>query len=154
MLMADALGGELTGQDLARFESHLSECQACRTEYQSMSATVAAMRTIPGPESKTARPLPLLKTSGRRDRPLWMRSLAVLRYAAIIAIAFVAGYAARGVSQAPPPPGGAPDRIVTTLGNYGSSGARSFEAALSGVYRNRPSGSDLAKCMNALFPKG
>ncbi len=97
MLMADALGGELSPADRPVFEAHLAECEDCRREYESASKTVSTMRELPGPERLTIRRegdrLVIDKAPARVLRSPWWSRGGVLRYAASILIAFTAGYA-------------------------------------------------------------
>lgn len=102
-LTPDALGGELPADQQAAFDSHLAECARCRSEYESLSATVQQIASLPPAPSvrierlgeqlviapETAAPL-------RRSWTAWR----TVRFAAAIALAFVAGYALR--ASAPP----------------------------------------------------
>ncbi len=49
MLMADALGDELSSDDRSVFEFHLAECDRCRQEYETALRAVDTMRLLPGP---------------------------------------------------------------------------------------------------------
>lgn len=151
LLMADAWGGELSEADRPVFEAHLATCARCRREYRSGLAAVATMRTLPGPEPVTVQRegdrLVIYGGSPRRSAP-WGRG--VLRYAAGLLIAFVAGYgfhgglpamdAGRSVDEAQP--------AIRAVGESTSGG--SLEGALVRTHARRPSRSGLAKCLIAM----
>ena len=45
MMMAEALGDELSPEDRPAFEAHLASCDRCRREYESACATVDRTKT-------------------------------------------------------------------------------------------------------------
>lgn len=150
LLMADALGGELSEADRLVFEDHIAACARCRDEYESARAAVAMMKTLPGPTHVTVRregDRLVIGSGSRRSMP-WGGGL--LRYAAGLLIAFSAGYglnaglllydAVRGsVTVSPRDP--AED-------GPGSEG--SLEGALIRAHARRPLRSGLAKCLIAM----
>ena len=48
-LLADALGDELSAANRPAFEEHLRACERCRREYESSSAALSALRSLPAP---------------------------------------------------------------------------------------------------------
>jgi len=159
MLMADALGGELTSQDQAKFAEHVAHCAACRVQYEAGRLTIERMRSLPAAPEAEARPLMKTRAAvsqGRQSR--WILTPALLRYAAVILLGFTAGYVSKakyGEHQSTPRVAVVPDhqadpgRATPTVQAGGS-----FESALTNAYRRRPAGSDLAKAMSVLFRSG
>ncbi len=155
LLMADALGDELSPGDRIAFETHLGECQKCRQEYATARRAVAAMRELPGPvrlvhDSNLAR-------AGKGDRlvlaekqtagsawvqPPARKSAGLFRYAASLLIAFAAGYA---LNERPNPltvgPEPSRDSQETT--------SDTLRGALVSVHVRNPARCDLAKCLIA-----
>jgi anti-sigma factor RsiW len=146
LLLADALGGELTESDRPAFERHMAECASCRADYQSTSATVSRLRALSAAEPASAR----VSKVGTAREASWGSS--VLRYAASIVIAFAAGYGANGLAHrheqtAVTPP-------ATTIQINGTQlASASFGAALAETYQRRPGRSDLSRCLSAMFSK-
>lgn len=96
-LLADAVGRELTTLDSRRLEQHTAECVECRDSLTSLRDTAAALRALAPAGPATAAqiatiPFPRPPRSGARE------TLVVLRYAAVIFLAFAAGYLSRGFS--------------------------------------------------------
>ena len=90
LMLADALGGELSEADRPAFEGHLAECAACRRDYESALATVSRLRNLPAADAEHATPaagggharakgMPQVIAMPRRH---W--SASALRYAASI----------------------------------------------------------------------
>ncbi|MBU0638208.1 MAG: zf-HC2 domain-containing protein [Planctomycetes bacterium] len=100
--LADYIGGELEPEQHAVFATHVSECPTCRAEVRALQAAAAVLdagvlsreeaaertATLAPPVAVAAR-VPRL---ARRPRMIY----AALRYAAVVALAFGAGYGARG----------------------------------------------------------
>ena len=168
-LLADALGGELSSVQRAGFDGHVRDCARCRREFESASAAISAMRSLPGPPVATAgfaqdrfdSMVGIASSETRRYAALWR---PVLRYAAAIAIAFVAGYVVRaGLAPSILTPGVKPETFAETSQEFrepklpgvretlAQARPRSFEAAFAGAHLRDPSRSDLAKCMVAMF---
>jgi len=151
MLMADALGGELDAAGRGELESHLAECASCRGEYAAAQSVLVRMRSLPGPLPRIGARGPFERAPQAPKYVFWRKSAPLLRLAAAVVIAFTAGYAVRGVANGDGP------RLVSTGDDMRSLPGRpaveaaSFQSALIGVYRSKPTDSDLAKCMNALF---
>lgn len=154
VLLADALGDELSAVDRPVFEAHLAECEKCRREYETALRTVTTMRALPGPARATVR------REGNRlvidDRPShaprvpwWFRG-GVFRYAASILIAFLAGYAVHAglmMTEAERPA----DHLVQTDDSIEAPASpSSLQRALVHTHVRNPARSDLAKCLIAM----
>ena len=168
-LLADALGDELSAADRPAFDEHLRACARCRREYESSSAVLSAMRSLPGPsivsvDVRWSDGVPFARVAWTTKKRVTLRWSAALRYAAAIVIAFAAGYFYRAerVSLAVKP--GVGPTMLTRSSNergvpdvpgnreqFAHASPRSFEAALAGAHLQDPSRSDLAKCMIAMF---
>lgn len=150
MLMVDALGDELAASDRPAFEAHLAECERCRSEYEASRRAVGLMVSLPGPEHMTV--------ERQGDRLVIQRAglapafasrrfgAALLRYAATILVAFVAGYgwhagSTTGVGGAAEPPG----RVHTD-----ENADDHFQQRLATIYSRGTARSDLAKCLMAM----
>ncbi len=170
MLMADALGDELSPADRATFEVHLATCTRCRDDYETSNNAVEAMRSLPGPQNVCVErkgdrlvirethtrgvPPDPRRESERAGRRALHRSLAlparfgsVLRYAASILIAFTAGYAFHAglmLTDA----GGRSGSISLHVG----ASTASLRGSLASVHARKPSRSSLAKCLVAIAP--
>lgn len=161
LLMADALGDELSPGDRIVFEAHLGECQKCRQEYATARRAVAVMRELPGPV-KLVRDSNLA-TAGKGDRlvledkraagstargaPRWLKpparkSASLFRYAASLLIAFAAGYALNERPN-PLPVGPKPSR------DSQKTTSDTLRGALVSVHVRNPARCDLAKCLIA-----
>ncbi len=183
-LMADALGDELSPGDRRVFEAHLGECTRCRQEYATARRAVGMMRQLPGPmrvsarregdrlviEDKPAagrvwdRPSSLsfdrLKSRSHRLRSAARASGGLFRYAAIVLIAFTAGYAlhAGAVSRqlsAISHQSSAFTTRYSTVGNrqstFDNDGSyHTLRGALVSAHIRNPGRSDLAKCLIAV----
>lgn len=156
-LLADALGGELSGERLNELNAHLASCASCRAERENLALLQVKLRALPGPaaaqlakegERWSLAPGPSLRPNdvavlapSRRGAPAFMRR------AAGILIAFTAGYAAhalltlsarREVSDRTPP------RLVRSVEGD------DLRRAVALAHQARPATSDLAKVMTAL----
>ncbi|RME37668.1 MAG: hypothetical protein D6788_08970 [Planctomycetota bacterium] len=106
--MADALGGELRPADRRRFEAHLKQCETCRREYDELREVVERMRELSGPVRAQIHvsdrgggtivisPVPTGGTGGTSQPRRGRSSGWWLRYAAAVALGFLAGYAFSG----------------------------------------------------------
>ncbi len=168
-LMADALGDELSPGDRRVFEAHLGKCTRCRQEYATARRAVAMMRQLPGPMRVSARregdrlvieDKPVAGSMGHRLRSAARASGGLFRYAAIVLIAFTAGYAlhAGAVSRQPsavshqssafntrPSTFGDRQSIFDNDGSY-----HTVRGALVSAHIRNPGRSDLAKCLIAV----
>ena len=168
-LLADALGGELSSVKRAGFDGHVRDCARCRREFESASAAISAMRSLPGPPVEAAAVGRDRLASAAESAP-WMnrepnfRLPPILRYAAVIALAFIAGYVVRAsMTRAISTRDIHPDSLVESRSRvetpespritdrFALAHPQSFEAAFAGAHLRDPSRSDLAKCMVAMF---
>ena len=166
LLMADALGDELSPQDRPAFEAHLSGCDRCRREYESSRATVSAMRSVSDTErvrvwregSRLVIEGPSWATRGapatdQRVRLARRPVSNLFRYAAGLLIAFICGYglhAAMTVNHAARLAKG-PDRVAPRAPSDTSTDQGStFQAVFASRYMGSPARSDLAKCLLAM----
>jgi anti-sigma factor RsiW len=162
ILMADALGDELSPSDRPAFEAHLAACARCREEYESATETVVTMRSLPGPRRvavkregnrlviEDARNAGLVGAGPRRSIT---GSWRVFRYAASVLIAFAGGYALhaglmaadasrRAVQMTAAGPG---DPVAPAL-----TKSDSLQSAIVSAHVRNPARTDLAKCLVAL----
>ena len=148
MLLADALGGELSDAQRPGFEAHITQCSECRHEYESMSGTVSSLQLLPEPQ-----PVSVRRVGGRlilsesRHWAMSEYSYGLLRYAASVLIAFTAGYALRAAL--------APRDAATHEGMVQVADAESkrgtLQGAIAGAHLRNPARSDLAKCLSAMY---
>lgn len=158
-LFADALGGELSVEQRSAFDAHLAECPACRTAYAGDSAALCAMRSLPMPDSQTARAghsavIDELRVSraSRSRGTVRGRSFGSrpARLAASLLIAFTAGYVARWMTA---PRGALPVSPVAVSVPADEVRAGSVQEALARSFEARRSGSDFARCLAVLFER-
>ncbi len=163
MMIAESLGSELAESDRPALEAHLAECPRCREELRAAEGLLLTMRSIPGPTGQEVfggRPESIGSSDPRfQESSAWIlrKSVPLLRYAAIILAAFGAGYFVRSTNVSMERDGVDHAATVDSIARKArpdpdGNEMRTFEAALSGAYRRNPGGSDLAKCMRALFP--
>lgn len=68
-VMGDALEGRLPSEHHAGFAEHMDECDACRTYYEQLRATVGAVQKLPKPGHGPAPKADLLRAfRDERDR--------------------------------------------------------------------------------------
>lgn len=152
LLLADDLGGELRGSDRAAFEEHVASCATCRREHESLVGAVGRLQMLPAaPGVRVERMGDRLiltsspTASGRGSRSVrWSRGL--LRYAAGIALAFLAGYFAHGVTSPGATKVGPPGIVSTT-----ASPGRDLQSAVAMQFSRNPGRSDLAKGLLAMY---
>jgi len=152
LLLADELGGELADSNRAAFEDHVASCAACRREHESLVGAVGRLQSLPtAPGVRVERMgdrlllTPSPTASGHRSWSMrWSRGL--LRYAAGVAIAFLAGYFARGAAS-PHATGVGPPGIVSTAALPG----RDLQSAVATQFSRNPGRSDLAKGLLAMY---
>ena len=140
MLMADALGDELTTADSSLFEQHIGQCKNCRAEYESLTRSLQTLHSLPGPArmkvERSGDRLVISPESGAPSARLHRFGLATLRYAATILIAFVAGYAWHTESGAP-------------LIEPGARG-EAIQQRFVDIHAQKPQRSHFAKCLLAV----
>ena len=157
-LMAGYLGDELSEAERARFESMMADDPELAGEVKSLRRTIEAMRALDAPGS--GRP----PGNGRGTppmlvgRPLRMWTGAVVRYAAVIGLAFAAGYLMRGgggqevptdVAAARPAGGAGREIARPVMPEAGEWLQRAAE-----VYVTRPRGSGFARSLIAVAKAG
>jgi anti-sigma factor RsiW len=91
-MLADYLGDELGPEDRRRFEEYLDTDREFAAEVASLRCTLDDMRSLKVPGEDAFAPPP--RAAERRAWPV-----PVLRYAAVILLAFAAGFFARGWSS-------------------------------------------------------
>lgn len=139
-LMADYLGGELSPADRSRFQAYLKTDPQLAGEVTELERTLATLRTLDAPGD-----VPHPRTAARHPRaPRW-RIAAVLRYAAAVAIAFLAGYTLRGPAAQSPVP--SPTRLVR---NDAPDSRWTFQHRVAEAYSRRANGSGLGRSLVAL----
>lgn len=136
-LLADAIGGELNDQDRIAFESHVNSCNSCRAEFRSMVATIETVRNRLSSDNAAASTTHPPAPSPRRRR----RGVTLLRYAAAVAVAFLAGYGFRGTTTGPTSPNTVDAR----------AGAITVEQQLVIAHRRAPKASAFTKSVLAVL---
>lgn len=162
LLMADALGDELSSEDRAAFEAALSEHADWKQEYETARRTLDCLAELGAPKRVVARregdALVIEPTTSTPKTRAPQPVRGSWRYAAAVLIAFTAGYALHAtlvlqegvrpqetiVKNVVPPD--APGARATP--NGGDS--RTFQAALFKTHARKPSRSTLAKCLIAV----
>ena len=156
MLMAEALGDELTPEDKIRFEGHLAECERCRRDYESARSTISAMRSLPGPQRvavhREGDRLVIDETPARPPHSRHWSSRGIFRYAASVLISFTAGYGVHSARVARELTLPASPFVDTSPGTANASPRRSLQQTLVSAHTRNPRKSDLATCMAAMFP--
>lgn len=96
--LPDFLGGELSAQHSVDCAEHIATCAACRTRVGGLQDVQALLQSATaGAERFPANAVTVRSQSSPASRAANVRPLiAILRYAAVIAIAFLAGFATRG----------------------------------------------------------
>ncbi|UCG32698.1 MAG: hypothetical protein JSU68_13655 [Phycisphaerales bacterium] len=104
-MLAEYLGDELSPEDRRRFEEYLDTDREFAAEVASLRCTLDDMRSlkVPGEGAFAVPP----RAAERRSWPV-----PVLRYAAVILLAFAAGFLARGWSGGEVGSSGAPPAIA------------------------------------------
>ncbi len=152
-LLAEALGHELDPADQAAIEVHLSECGRCRQEYDASCAALDRVRDLPAPPRVSIyREGPRLVIGPAHSPAKRARrtTAALLRYAAVILLAFAAGYAYR--SPARPQAPTTPAHHAANDGPHPDGPRRpTLRTALAAAHSSGPNRSDLAKCMSSLL---
>lgn len=148
MLLADALGGELSNADRSGFDAHVAQCARCRAEYESMSGAVRSLQSLPEPQPVRVRRVGDRLILGEPSRDsMTSFSYGLLRYAAGLVIAFTAGYALRAALTTPD---AAPRDGMVQVAAAGSK-RDTLQLAIAGAHLRNPARSDLAKCLSAMY---
>lgn len=99
-LLADYLGDELSPGDRQRFEQYLTSDPDFAAEVETLRRTLSAMRSLEVPGQWSAPGIPAARTRA-------FRAATLLRYAAVILLAFTGGFLVRGqsdIESEPAPP--------------------------------------------------
>lgn len=153
-LLAEALGDELSPTMRTEFDTHVASCAKCRREYQSMQDTMSTLRQLPPAPEVSIRRLDDSLVFGRSTdlrRATRLRLGVMLRYAAIILLAFLVGFATRGGSGAGQGEPHVKERISVPGQPPGVDGDDTFRTALAGAHRQNPSSTRLTKLLVALY---
>ncbi len=162
LLMADALGDDLSGEDRAAFETALAAHADWKQEYETAQRTLGCLAELGAPKRVVARregdALIIEPRTTKTVAPQPVRGAR--RYAAAVLIAFTAGYALHAtlVLQEGVRP---TDTIVKTTSPESDDQhavvarptSGTFEAALVKTHARKPSRSTLAKCLIAVAAK-
>lgn len=96
-LLADAVGHELNEPDGRALELHAARCAACRDRLAELRGMAMALRALAPADSDVAAQAASIVLS-RPSRPAVPTGSSLLRYAAVMFLAFGAGYFVRGVA--------------------------------------------------------
>ena len=153
-LTADALGGELRVQERAAFEAHVAGCESCRREYESLTETVQQVASLPPAPpvriERSGEQLVIAPETAATPRRNWTTGRAA-RFAAAIALAFVAGYAFR--ASAPPTDGRSqPDMPIVAVDEDPQDPSLPQPSLQARVADATRSGRSAFSIMSAVFP--
>ena len=155
LMLAGALGDELSPDDRAAFDNHLEACTRCRSEYESLRGVTVSLRALSAPPSvRIAREQDGVyledgassRTQSSADR-LWR---GPVRMAASILLAFVSGYAVHaalmmGGASAPPA------NPIAHLTREPAANTTTLRSALVAAHERSPHQPALANCFAAMF---
>ncbi len=135
-MLADYLGDELDAGRKSEFESALAQDSEFAAEVRGLQETLQTLRTLDAPKAMST-------VAPRADRLLKVPGL--WRFAAVVALAFVGGYLARGPAvQFPTPPSG------SAINQPASDPSNEWRLRLAKRYVEHPSDSSLARSLVAL----
>ncbi len=139
-MLADYLGDELDGDRKDEFEAALASDPEFAAEVRGLQGTLETLRTLDAPT-------PMATATSKGGRLLAVPRL--LGYAAVLALAFVGGYLARGpAAELPQPPlTGTSQEIVGAPSNESID---AWRLRLAKAYAEHPSDSSLARSLVAL----
>ncbi len=135
-MLADALGGELDPSQRERFDQLLADDPRLAEEFRDLQRAVAAIRSLDDPAGIGER------ASAPSRRALAVPWRAGMRYAAVIGVAFVAGFAVRALM-----PAGSKVPPVTPPA---AESPAAWEQRFADVYLLHPSESSLARSLVAV----
>ncbi|MEE9130315.1 MAG: hypothetical protein V3T84_09870 [Phycisphaerales bacterium] len=139
-MLADYLGDELGGDRKVEFEAALARDPKFGAEVRGLQETLERLRTLDAPT-----PMPTATSKSARSSAV----PKLLRYAAVLALAFVGGYLARGpAAELPRPP--LTGTSQETVGASSSESADAWRLRLAKAYAEHPSDSSLARSLVAL----
>jgi anti-sigma factor RsiW len=171
-LLAGYLGDELNEADRARFEAMMADDADLAAEAAALRRTIEAMRALdaaaPGmgdapllghaPGIGPAPPKAGVTPATPLARPLRVWGGAVIRYAAVIGLAFAAGYVMRGGETPPALTGSSTARPIDDAGGEAplpaERAAGQWLRRAGEVYLNRPGGSSFARSLVAIAEAG
>lgn len=138
-MLADYLGDELDGDRKREFEAALASDPEFGAEVRGLQETLKTLRTL-----DALTPMPTVTSKGARP----LAGPRLLRYAAVLALAFVGGYLARGpAAELPRPPlTGTSHEIV---GGSSNESTDAWRLRLAKAYAEHPSDSSLARSLVA-----
>jgi len=138
-MLADYLGEELDEDRNREFEAALARDPEFAAEVGGLQETLQRLRTLDAP-------IPMSTATSRGTRSLAVPKL--LRYAAVLALAFVGGYLARGPAAELPrlPLAGTSQEIVAAPSNESTD---AWRLRLAKAYAEHPSDSSLARSLVA-----
>ncbi len=138
-MLADYLGDELDGNRRGEFEAALGRDPEFTAEVRGLQETLERLRTLDAPT-----PIPTASSKGARSSAV----PRLLRYAAILALAFVGGYLARGpAAELPQPPLAGTSQ--ETVGASSNESTDAWRLRLAKAYAEHPSDSSLARSLVA-----
>ena len=152
--LAEALGDELSPTMQSEFDTHVASCAKCRREYQSMQDTMATLRQLPPAPEVSIRRLDDSLVFGRSTdlrRFARLRLGVMFRYAAIILLAFLVGFATRGGSGGGPGVPHVKEGISASAQPPRVAGDDTVRTALAWAHRQNPSSPRLTKLLVALY---
>ncbi len=135
-MLADALGGELDPSQRERFDQLLDDDPRLADEFRDLQRTLVAFRSLNDPVSIGER------ASAPSRRAVAVHWRAGMRYAAVIGVAFVAGFAVRALM-----PAGSKAPAVTSLA---AESPAAWEQRFADLYLLHPSESSLARSLVAV----
>ncbi len=152
--LAEALGDELSPTMQTEFDTHVASCARCHREYQSMQDTMSTLRQLPPAPEVSIRRLDdslVFGLSTDLRRLARFRPSAMLRYAAVILLAFLAGFATRRGPEIAPGGPHVKEEISVPGQPPGVDGDDTFRTALACAHRQNPSSTRLTKLLVALY---
>ncbi|MEE8153842.1 MAG: hypothetical protein V3T53_02655 [Phycisphaerales bacterium] len=138
-MLADYLGDELDGDRKRDFEAAVASDPEFGAEVRGLQETLKTLRTL-----DALTPMPTATSKGAR----LLAVPKLLRYAAILALAFVGGYLARGpAAELPQPP--LTRTLQETVGTSSLGSTDAWRLRLAKTYAEHPSDSSLARSLVA-----
>jgi anti-sigma factor RsiW len=145
--MADYLGGELDDARCSAFDACLAEDPELAREVADLRKAIDALRALEEPD--TVRSAPAVESAGHR-----LRLGMALRYAAVILMAFGAGYLTRNAFE-PSVPVETPGLVrPAPAENKAAEPASGLETRMAKAYASQPDRSGLARALLALACAG
>ena len=145
-LLADYLGGELSESQRRQFEAYLAGDPGLAAKVEGLRRALAAMRSLDEPAA-AAKGHDTRASAPADNHAAWRHkwTSALMRYAAIIVLAFGAGYLTNNVTTGPNESG--LPAIVRPVQN---EAPRDWETRVAVAYAKQPGRSGLARSLVAL----